>query len=72
MTQLRLVEYDESDDAADAVLGPDEALALLDLVFLCPRELTAEQQKAVDALSRICRSSLREADRPALRLVKAA
>lgn len=42
----------------------DEAMGLLDILLLCPGELTAEQRTATLKLSEFCRQWLRETQGP--------
>ncbi len=41
-------------------LTQEEAMGLLDIVLMCPLELTMEQRAALDKLSEFCRVYIRE------------
>jgi len=45
-------------------LTMEEAMGLLDILLLCPGELTAEQRTATLKLSEFCREWLRDAQTP--------
>ena len=41
-------------------LTQDEAMGLLDLLVLCPNDLSPEQRSAIEKLSSLCRGIIRE------------
>ncbi len=51
-------------DERGLCLTEEEAIGLLDIVLLCPEELTMEQRAAMLKLSDFCRQFLRDGDDP--------